>query len=66
MFLGKTILHFIIQACIESEDPAITALGFDSLSELCNADIIGQIKFCCFPPERWGGGVQHSLSFKLF
>ncbi|KAI8533657.1 hypothetical protein RHMOL_Rhmol10G0026200 [Rhododendron molle] len=29
-----------LQACIESEDPIIQALGFQSLSHLCEADVI--------------------------
>lgn len=34
------------QACIESEDPIIRALGFQSLSHLCEADVIGML--LCF------------------
>lgn len=38
------------QACIESEDPIIQALGFQSLSHLCEADVIGML--LCFACSR--------------
>lgn len=31
------------QACIESPDPMIQALGFQGLAHLCEADVIGKL-----------------------
>lgn len=53
------------QACIESQDPIIQALGFQSLSHLCEADVIGMLlcfaytffAFICF--------IKCSLTLKL-
>lgn len=33
------------QACIESKDPVVQALGFQSLAYLCEADVIGNLDF---------------------
>lgn len=39
--LRPLLFCLIVQACIESQDPVIQSLGFQSLGHLCEADVIG-------------------------
>lgn len=40
-FLRNLVLCLKKQSCIECQDPAIKALGLQSLAHLCEADVIG-------------------------
>ena len=39
--LRSLLFALVVQACIESQDPVIQSLGFQSLAHLCEADVIG-------------------------